>query len=501
MKNQLAWLLILLTGILVFLPSFFTSIHGDEWKAIWLARQALYDHGNYMPIQVGDTPYVFEHATLDLMSRVFPLHSGLFYVVNFVIRCTAALYLYFFVKSLTKNTHSAYVSTFLFFISSIGVEAVIWTRNYSSYIGMIIFMHCYLFFVRKNLQPIKVIVSLALVLILNTTRSHGVLLALSMTLIAEFLIHTFNKKHILTIFALFIVYILASQTPFFGLQAGNLFHDFEVVQFLLNFTGNLGKVLVVVPNYMKASFLALVTLLFVWKKPSKQITVWSSLLLANIAMLLYSYTVLTENYRSSLFALSVLGTLFLFAIYEYFYKQNDELRNTILVVSLVVSWLIIPMIRQPLVVMGNDHRYLIYSAIVIPLISAFAINNSKLAIIPICFFAFVFSQQVNNLLTAHKVSHSTQYNNIVWSKITQQISPEIYKKTDTIILFSDENQASQINSSVYFGGMYHFGLLYNEFGPEENLKELYFVRSKAEAEKYIEGNYILLNFSTPTAKL
>src|SRR5688572_20418536 len=107
MKKPLSWLIIIVSGLLVFSPSFLTAMHGDEWKVIWLARNALEVNGNYFPIHSWDVPYLFEIITLDLMSRFFPLYSGMFYLAAFGLRLLATLLIYKLCIKLTNQKLSA----------------------------------------------------------------------------------------------------------------------------------------------------------------------------------------------------------------------------------------------------------------------------------------------------------------------------------------------------------------------------------------------------------
>jgi len=504
MKRVLPFAVIFLTGFLVHSPSFLTSIHGDEWKSLWLIENSLHVKNSLLPINAREYPYAASLIALNLLSRFLSLHSGLFYFFVFIIKVLSSIAVFLFVKNVTKNELAGFASAFLFIISPIGVESYIWARNFDSYLGMTILMYVYIKTIRNELKIKKLILGFLLIMALNTTRSHGALLLLSSALLSEVVIKKSKLKYLLSIALLGSIFFGAASTKYFGGQAGNLFNDFEIVPFTTNLLGNIGKVFVFSPTYMTISYLSVLVLLLAWKFPTKKgyaKATWKIFAALGIFIFIFSFSVTTELYKSIMYALFFLFFLTSFAILEFLLKQKASFQNTMLVILLSTSFLIIPMIRQPNVVMSNEHRYIVYSGLVVPFLAAFAVNSSYIlksrflllvTTTSMCALFFISSKQTHRALDIHKKVHSSRYTSYIWENLTTKINRNVYIDSDNVVVIADINNHSKVGASLFFGGSYHFGLRYKDYNEEKNLKPVYLVHNEKEAEEYIEKKSIIV---------
>jgi len=504
MRRVLPVTTIFLVGFLIHSPSFLTSIHGDEWKSLWLIENSLHVKNSLLPLNAREFPYAASLIALNLLSRLLPMYSGLFYFFAFTIKVLTSCAVFLFIKSATKNELAGYASAFLFLISPIGIESYIWARNFDSYLGMIILLYVYIKTVRNELKTKRLILGFLLILTLNTTRSHGALLLLSSALLSEVAVKKNKFKYLLSMALLGSIFFGAASTKYFGGQAGNLFNDFEIVPFTTNLLGNIGKVFVFSPTYMTISYLSVLVLLLAWKFPTKKgytKAAWRIFAAIGIFIFIFSFSVTTELYKSIMYALFFLFFLASFAILELLQKQKASFQNTMLIIFLCTSFLVVPMIRQPSVVMSNEHRYIVYSGLVVPFLAAFAIENSYIlknrflflvTTTSICALLFISSKQTLRALDIHKSVHSSQYTSHIWENLVTKIQRGTYIDSDNVIVIADLNNHSKVGASLFFGGSYHFGLRYKDYSEEKNLKPVYLVHSEKEAKEYIEKKSIIV---------
>jgi len=426
-KHILVLVLLLVLSYPIFRITFSTSIYGDEWKIFWLGESALKTKTNIFVQTSGDLSYIFEVVTFNYLSKFFGYNGSYYYIFSYLTRIFASFSFFLFLRKVNLKSMSAFIGSLLFMVTPIGIETTDWVRNFDSYLVIPLFLMLINFCLElKNKKgSVKILLLLTVIILVNTTRSHGVFFVLLGLLSYRYIYnHSYRKLLFHTFLSVIFIYFILSQTPIFGNQTANLFQNFRFKDFIYSFFGNIGNTLI--PN----------------------VNSW----------------LIKFNSAFYLGIISFLSLLTLSLTHIFRFNRNNR---SLICLSLLLSYsfMLAPLIRIPQIRADSEHRYFIFSALVTPiLISIIAdkLFNRKLKIIfgsAVAFLLLIFAAQSYKYLNLQNWAHSQKYTESLWSKITSQINPSEVQGNSFIVLTNPESYP-KVNSTVYFGSNYHLGLLY-----------------------------------------
>jgi hypothetical protein len=288
-----------------------------------------------------------------------------------------------------------------------------------------------------------------------------------------------QRIHIYTILVLGGSFLAFAKSSLFGGQPASFFENFSLVPFAKSLLGSLGLALVPSKN-MLINFLIVAFFLLLWKKRSLLSTgrgISPVLYLHLLSIFLISLQIIQKGNNFTTFGL--IGIYFAaaflqFGFKEYLSKDFQSLKTTTLIFFLSFASMVIPLIRIPQIHATSEHRYLIYSALVIPLVivngiekilrekSIYRLLVVGLGLMAAGILVVNFWGQSKNYLEVQNKYHGASYTENVWAQIHEGLKGTDLKneKIGVILLTKNEYEAKVYNS-IYFGFGYHAGLLYS----------------------------------------
>lgn len=473
--NFIYFILIFVAGFFLYRVTFSTSIYGDEWKVFWLGKSVLETKGNILNQQSTDLSYLFEIVIFNFFSKLFGYDGAYYYIFSYLCRFLASLSLFWFLRKRNISEFPAFLGTLLFIVSPIGIETTDWVRNFDSYLSIPIF----LFAINTALEikgirdSFKLFTSLISIILINTTRSHGVIFIIVGLLLLKGLIY--KKSRVIALYSslfFLLLYVAFSTTKIFGGQMGNLFLDFNFTDFWHSLFGNIGNTLIPNKDFRLLNFVIVSSILVIWKN-YKYLNLGAIFFTVLIFYLIFPNSRVSDS--SEIMGVYFFTLLILFIAIELKNKKYQDSFLTFFIASLSFSFMVIPLIRIPQIHADSEHRYLIYSSLVVPLIIASAANlmskRGKLyygVIGATAILIITFTFQGLNYLTLQNRAHGKAYTNLIWSQLTDSF--ENYNITDkkvSVIILTDSETYPRVVGSVAFGFNYHFGLIYNIWEDEK----------------------------------
>jgi len=485
LRQIIPYLLVLIIGLFLFKSTITSaSIYGDEWFIFWIGKSALFNNGNILHLNVGYIPYVLEIVVFESLSRVFGYQSWPYYLLSFLTRLLVAFTLLWFLRRMKLNRAISSVAALLFIISPIGLEATDWVRNFDSYLGLFFLIILLNLSSRlKSLKDVLVYWILFIVAVfINTLRSPG----LFIILLSSLGIHLISEKtkaakkvYTYSSLALLVTIAILSITSVFGSQTAQLFENFSLFPFAKSIMGSIGTT-IVPSRLLLLNFLSISFLLFLWKRRL-------FLTLKNINTYIFSIYIISVFFITlqifqkgdsftnfGLIGIFFVAVLVLCGVKEYFSKDFPSLQKTMLVFLLSFSPMLIPLIRIPQIHPLNEHRYLIYSALVVPLLVAFSLEKGStwkgkyrnstivLALVATGILIMNFWGQSKSYLERQIQSHGSTYTNKVWSQMEENLKGlDLNRQKVGIILLTKKEYEPQVFNSIYFGFGFHAGVTYN----------------------------------------
>lgn len=480
-------LVLLIIGILAFNKTFNLSLMGDEWQMMWVVKGSVETTGqwDYAMKLFNWQGYQFGALLMYLLTQYFGYDGKAVYIFSFITRFLAALTLLYFLRKRGCSNKAAFLGSLFFLITPIGLQATDWVKNFTSYISIIFFLLCidFLYALKSWRNIFFFLISFSISIYVNPIRSPGIILTTTFLLIFQYLFNkTANKKNI--IFLLFlsitIIFLFSKMLIFGGVSAGQQF-TLALKQFsssslpIKNLFGSIGAALLPRISYYFLGLL--IATLLLWKKYllSKKFLLLTLGLHMLIVPILFGPSLHISN-ENMFVILGIYFTLFTISIFliELFNKKIPEALNTSLPFLLVIFFLIAPLSTGTLGI-EPTHRYMIYSALGLPIIVAFSLNQNILAeskkmlflffnLSSISFFITLFFLLMIYLSLSAEIKklyihHNQDTARILWQQITPYFDNYDFKNHRAVVFF-DTTNGGDVHDTITFGFIFHMGYIY-----------------------------------------
>lgn len=461
MRRWLLFIIVFLTGLVIFFPSFKLSLYGDDWLVFW--RYSYFYPVEYTP-SIWDhishflTRYGSQDVLISFLKSIFGYQSSYYYITSFLFRMTAAFSLYPITFYLTKSKLAAFFAMLFFSITTIGLETTEYLAHIPSYISLTFFnLFLYFFIVsregQKNRQLLYSGLFFFLTFIFAPIRMTG-LLPFIFLIDIFWLLQNLNRKIFkkfairLSFILLVFLFINISGNPFlFPTQQTNESSQSNIFLF----------------NQTRDSLFHLIELL---KEGRTDLLFYP---IISFGGMFIPDTALPTSQGTKLIILALIGgltTLLGFYLLLKFYRNNFA--STAIFTSLSWSMLafFMPWFWNPTFLLDTYHRYLIGSAVGISLFLAIIISLIKnaryqrlvlfLLLIILSLHIWVSSSHISKLLN----NHNQQVSDKIWS--TMPYIREVGQNKEPLVFYfeGDGTNESILHDTVTFGFPFHMGLLY-----------------------------------------
>lgn len=239
----------------------------------------------------------------------------------------------------------------------------------------------------------------------------------------------------------------------------NSFSGFTLVQQPIEkLFGSIGAALIPQPsNY----YLCLLTAtLLLWKRYMLNKRYLLLTLAFHIPVIIIFFSSLRISNDIKFAVVGVYFTIFMIStfIIELTYKRTSEALKIGLAFMLIVFFLIAPLLAGTLII-DPTHRYLIYSALSLPIIVAFSLKEKSfsfyIAILLLGMFYISLKSEIDKLY----INHNQDTTKIIWQQITPYFDNYDFKNHRAVV-FIDTNNGAIVHDTVTFGFGYHMGYIY-----------------------------------------
>lgn len=465
-------MLLLIIGFFAFNKTFHLSLFGDEWQVLWFVKNSVETNGQW-DLHINQTiglGYKMAALIMYLLTEYFGYDGKAVYIFSFITRFFAILTLFYFLRKRECSNIVAFLGSLFFLVTPIGLQATDWAKNFTSYISIIFFLLCinYIY----NLKSWKIILffllTFSISIYVNPVRSPGIILTTTFLLIFQYFFNkSVNKKNI--IFSLFcslaIFFLVLKMLVSGGLTIGQ-------IETLLS---SIGAALLPQPHFYY--LILLVATLLLWKRYllSRKYLLFTLGLHTLIVPIFFGPFLNISN--DKLFAiLGIYFTLFIIYVFiiELLNKKASEALNTALPFLLIVCFLVAPWLVGTLTI-DPTHRYMIYSALALPIIVAFSLNQNlsqgskeklfsffKFRSISFCItllFLVMFYLSLKSKINEMYFYHNQDTARIIWQQITPYFDNHDFKNRRAVVFF-DTNNGAIVHDSVTFGFGFHMGYIY-----------------------------------------
>lgn len=452
-----------IVGIFVFNKTFHLSLFGDEWQMLWIVKNSVATTGqwDFNINQVKWGGYQFGALIMYLLTEYFGYDGKAVYIFSFITRFFAALTLFYFLRKRDCSNIVAFLGALFFLITPIGLQATDWAKNFTSYISIIFFLLCinYIY----NLKSWKIILffllTFSISIYVNPIRSPGIILTTTFLLIFQYFFNkSVNKKNI--IYSLFCSFAI-----FFLVLKMSVSDGFTIGQ-IETLLGSIGAALLPKPSLYY--LILLVAILLLWKRYllSKKYLLFTFGLHTLIVPIVFGPFLNIPN--DKLFAiLGIYFTLFMIYVFviELLNKKTSEALNTALPFLLIVCFLIAPWLVGTLTI-DPTHRYMIYSALALPIIVAFSLNQNtfifklnSIRFYVTLLFLIMFYLSLKSEIDKLYFQHNQDTARIIWQQITPYFDNYDFKNRRAVVFF-DTNNGAIVHDVVTFGFGFHMGYIY-----------------------------------------
>jgi len=475
-------LFLLIIGIFAFSKTFHLAIFGDEWQVLYIIKNSIVTGGqwNYHLSEAIGPGYHMGALIMYLLTELFGYDGKAVYIFSFITRLFAALTLFYFLRKRECSNKVAFLGSLFFLITPIGLQTTDWAKNFTSYISIIFFLLCLnSIYTLKSWRNILIFfITFSMAIFTNPIRAPGIILTIIFLLIYQYLFNgQVNKKN--AIFSLF----CSIAITFIFLKVfvpGN----FNIVQLSIEtLFGAIGTAVLPQPSYYYLSLL--IATLLLWKKYllNKKYLLFT-LLLHTVTLPIFFGPFLQISNDKMMTILGIYFTLFMIStfIIELLNKKISEALNTSLPFLLIICFLVAPLLVGTLV-LDPTHRYLIYSALSLPIIVAFSLNQNmllgskeklfslfKLRSISFCItllLLVMFYLSLKSEINKIYLRHNQDTAKIIWQQITPFFDNYDFKNHRAHMFF-DTNNGAIVHDTVTFGLGFHLGYIYNIWSYDVN---------------------------------
>lgn len=478
-------LLLLIIGVFVFNKTFHLALFGDEWQVLYIFKNAVVTGGqwNVHISQAVGPGYQIGALIMYLLTELFGYDGKAIYIFSFITRFLATLTLFYFLRKRECSNLASFVGALLFLISPIGLQATEWAKNFTSYIAITFFLLCIdSIYTLKSWGSILIfLLTFSLSIYVNPIRAPGIILAILFLLIFQYFFNRVVDKRsiILSLFSsLAIIFIFSKM---FISDIGTISTSIE------NFLGSIGAAILLQPS--PYYLILLFATLLLWKRYllSKEYLLFTLAFHILLITILFSPFLQLSNYKISaiLGAYFTLFMVFVFTI-ELFNKKISEAFNTSLPFLLIVCFLIAPLLRGTLMA-DPTHRYLIYSALSLPIIVAFSLNQNiqlgpketllslfrirSMTVYTTLLLLVMFYLSIKSEINKMYANHNQDTANIIWQQITPYFDNYDFKNRRAVAFFDSNNNAAIVHDAVTFGFIFHMGYIYKIW--VDDINEMY----------------------------
>lgn len=473
-------LLIFILGLLIFHKTFQLSLMGDEWQMIWGIQGSLETTGqwDFLIKQLHWQGYQVGALLMYFLTHYFGYDGSAVYIFSFITRFAAALTLFYFFIKVGCSKTGAFVGSLLFMLTPIGLQTTDWVKNFTSYISISFFILSIYFIYKLNSWQnlLGFLVTYFISMYINPIRAHGEILTITLLLVIRLLIDK-NKKFILFSFIGSVIsLILLSKMQIFG--------NADVIQMVSSIINNfpsaiglfslVGKGIAPAPTIVYLGVLAVIMVF--WKDYLLRKKYLIVTFLMHFLILVLSLSLFMTGSAEGMYG--IIGLYFVVFLpvafmIEIAAKNFSEAMNTALCWSLNVLFILTPWILGRTDITEPTHRYLIYSAMTLPIAVAFSLskkNDNRLLVrrpyiimILLVVLAYYFSTKtsINEMYSKHNQPTAR----ILWQQILPYFENYDFKHYRPIILFESDNPA-MLHGTVLFGIDYRLGIMYKVW--EEN---------------------------------
>lgn len=473
-------LLLLIFGIFAFSKTFYLSLFGDEWLVLWIVKNSVATNGQW-DLHIDQTigqGYKMGALIMYLLTEYFGSDGKAVYIFSFITRFFATLTLFYFLKRRACSNKAAFLGSLFFLITPIGLQATDWVKNFTSYISIIFFLLCIdtVYSLKSWRSILFFILTFSISIYVSPIRGPGIILTAAFLLIFQYFFNrSVNKKNIIfSLFCSLAIGFLISKILVFG--------GFNIGQ-METFLGSIGAALL--PKLSFPYLTLLIVTLLLWKRYllRKKYLLFTLVLHTFILPILFGSFLNISNDKMFTI-LGIYFILFMISIFiiELFNKKISEALNTSLPFLLIICFLIAPWLMGTLVI-DPIHRYMIYSALSLPIIVSFSLNQSTLEeskkklffsfkLNSISFyitllFLLMFYLSLNSEINKLYFNHNQYTAKILWQQITPYFNNYDFKKRRAHIFF-DTNNGAIVHDTVTFGFGFHMGYIYKIWSYDVN---------------------------------
>lgn len=468
---------LLIIGIFAFNKSFHLALIGDEWQVLYIIKNSVITTGQW-DSQISQTVSPGDRIAaliMYLLTEFFGYDGKAVYIFSFITRFFAALTLLYFLKKREFSNKAAFLGALFFLITPIGLQATEWAKNFTSYISIIFFLLCIdsIYTLKSWRNVLIFFLTFSISIYINPIRGPGIILTTIFLLIFQYFFNRVVNKNsiVFSLFCSFAIVFIFSKMFVPGISFNNI--PPQPIEKLLGATG---AAVLPQPSYYYLGLL-IVTLLL-WKRYllSKKYLLFTLTLHTLTIPILFAPLFQISNDK----VFTILGiyfTLFMIStfIIELFKKKISEALNTALPFLLIICFLIAPLYVGTLTI-DPFHRYLIYSALSLPIIIAFSLNEnlhlgpkeklfSFLKLRSISFCITLLFLVMSYLSLKSKINEMYNFHNqntarIIWQQITPYFDNYDFKNHWAVAFFDSNNNAAIVHDSVTFGYIFHMGYIY-----------------------------------------
>lgn len=242
-----ACLIIILTSLYAFYPSFNLAVFGDFWVTVWRYERmvgefslGLWNHFTYF-----FTLYGPQDIISGLLFNIFHYDSSPYYIFSYLLRLLASASFYPLTFYLTKNKFASFFAVLFFSITSTGLQTTDWVFNMPSYLTIGFFnLFLYFFLISRSNYKVKYVIFFTLLffitLVISPIRSMSVVPFIITIEVIWLISHqTFAdfKKVIIRLSIVLLIYLLLlTQTTLFTSPAWDIQTVTPATNFLVNGT-------------------------------------------------------------------------------------------------------------------------------------------------------------------------------------------------------------------------------------------------------------------------
>lgn len=423
------------------------GLTGDDWMTLYryiLDFPTFAAHFNLTSYINDHSNYNFADLIMGIIYRMFSFNPFPYYLASMVLRIITSISFYFSVSVAAKDKLTGYISALLFSVMLAGIETTNWVFNMNSYLSIILFNLFIYFYIRKNYLSGLINYSLM-----------GIILALSFII-------TPNRMHGLLFAIPFIVLIKTEKLNFESLKGFILrlfFFYFSIfgIRFLFRSANDAAYTATIIESLAKPDFLY-----------SILANIGNSIIPEN----LYQMLGISQNGK-------VYMTFFVLMFIVIFFCRHlknfpDLSKFALLSLSLIISFILMPLLVFGPVIMPSDHRYLIipgaYMMIIYAALFSVLFKSRKqilitpaLLLIVVVFLSNLLSLKgyFNNLSNKGRLATDSQKQfNYLISQINRPNN-----NAPVVLLFIPDDPVYLYNS-ITFGIQYHLMLTNPKFGLE-----------------------------------